>query len=69
MEFLDPNLTKDSNLSLQAIHRFFYQRFLKKTILFSGFKNPYKKTKKIESIYSILENQKMRAENQTKTGG
>jgi hypothetical protein len=54
MEFLDINLTKDSSLFLHAIHGPFYLRILQKTILFSGFKNPYKKihkTRKLESIY------------------
>jgi hypothetical protein len=53
MEFLDINLTKDSNLLLHAIHSAFYWRILKKTILFSGFQNPYKKiceTRKLKSI-------------------
>jgi hypothetical protein len=37
MEFLDINLTKDSSLLVHAIHSPFYWR---KTILFSGFKDP-----------------------------
>jgi hypothetical protein len=44
MEFLDISLTKDSSLLLHAIHSPFYWRILKNTILFSGFKNPYKKS-------------------------
>ncbi len=43
MEFLDINLTKGSGLLLYAIHRPSYWRILKKTIVYSGFKNPYKK--------------------------
>jgi hypothetical protein len=34
---------KDSSLLLHAIHSPFYWKILKKTILFSGFKNHYKK--------------------------
>ncbi len=45
MEFLDINLTEDSGLLLHAIHSSF---FLKKTRLFSGFKNPYKKIREKE---------------------
>jgi hypothetical protein len=41
MEFLDINLTKDLSLLPHAIHSSFYWRILKKTILLSGFKNPY----------------------------
>ncbi len=60
MEFLDINLTKDSSLLLSAIYSPFYWRILRKTILFSGLKNPYKQireTRKLESflIKSILE--------------
>ncbi len=43
MEFLDNNLTKDLSLLFRAIRSPFYWRILKKTILFSGFKNLYKK--------------------------
>ncbi len=43
MEFLDINLTKNSSLLLHAIHNPLYWQILKKPILFSGFKNPYKK--------------------------
>jgi hypothetical protein len=43
MEFVDINLTKDSSLLLNDIHSPFHLRILKKTILFSGFKNKYKK--------------------------
>ncbi len=53
LEFLDINWTKDSSLLLHDIHSPFYWRMIKKTILFSGFKNPYKnirEAKKIESI-------------------
>jgi hypothetical protein len=55
MEFLDINLTKDSNLLLDdAIHSLFYWRILKKTILFADAKNPYKKiceTRNLDSIH------------------
>jgi hypothetical protein len=55
MEFLGINLTKDSSLLLHAIHSHFYWQILKKTMLFSGFKNPFKNIretrKKIESIH------------------
>ncbi len=54
MEFLDINLTKDSRILLYAIHSPFYRCILKKTILFSGFKNHYKKiceNRKLESIH------------------
>ncbi len=40
---------------LHAIHYLFYWRILKKTILFFGFKNPYKKTAKQE-IWSLFIN-------------
>jgi hypothetical protein len=43
MEFLDINLTKDTRILLYAIHSPFNRCILKKTILFSGFKNHYKK--------------------------
>jgi hypothetical protein len=73
MEFLDINLTKDSNLLLNdAIYSPFYWRILKKTILFSDAKIPYKKiceTRKHDLFMnSILKNGKMRVENETKTG-
>ena len=42
MEVLDISLTKDSILFPHAAHSPFYWRILKKTILFSSFKNPYK---------------------------
>jgi hypothetical protein len=51
MEFLDIILTKDS--SLHAIHSPFYWRI--KTILFSGFKNPYEKIREIRKLESIHE--------------
>ncbi len=54
MELLDINVTKDSRFLLHAIHSPFYWRILKKTILFSGFKNSHKKickTRKLESIH------------------
>ncbi len=43
MEFLDINFKKDSSHLLHAIHSSFYWRILKKTKLFFGFKNTYKK--------------------------
>jgi hypothetical protein len=49
MEFLDIKLTKDSSLLLHAIYSPSYWRVLKKTKLFSGFKNPYKKSTKHEN--------------------
>jgi hypothetical protein len=53
MEFLDINLKDDSSLLFNAFHSSFYWRILKKTKLFSGFKNPYKKSVKQElSRYS-----------------
>jgi hypothetical protein len=58
MKFLNINLTKWSSLLLRAFHS--SSNVLKKTILYSGFKNPYKKSAKQEKG-------KMRAENQTKT--
>ncbi len=74
MEFLDINLTKDSRLLKSfghAIHSPFYWRILKKSILFSGLKNPHKNSAKPENsrlcMNSILQNGKMRVENQTKT--
>jgi hypothetical protein len=44
IEFLDISLAKDSSLLLRAIHSPSYWRILKKTILYFGFKNPYKKS-------------------------
>ncbi len=43
MEFLDINLTKYTSLLLRAIHSPFYWQILKKTKLFSGINNLYKK--------------------------
>jgi hypothetical protein len=55
MEFLDMNLTKDLSLLLSAIYSLFDWRILQITILYSGFKTPYKKkileTRKLESIH------------------
>jgi hypothetical protein len=42
-------LTKDSSLLFYAIYNPFYWRILKKTILYSGFKNTYKKSAKQEN--------------------
>jgi hypothetical protein len=49
MEFVDISLTKDSILFLHAIHSPLYWRLIKKTILFSVFGKPYKKTAKQEN--------------------
>ncbi len=53
MKFLDVILTKDSSIFLHAFHSPFYWRILKKSKLFSGFKNPYKNpwNKELESIH------------------
>jgi hypothetical protein len=51
MEFLDINITKNSSLSLHAIHSPFCWW---KTIIYSGFNNSYKKileTRKLESTH------------------
>jgi hypothetical protein len=56
MELMDISLKKDLSLLLHALHSFFYWRILKKTILFSGFQNSYKKfseTRKPESIHEL----------------
>jgi hypothetical protein len=50
MEFLDINLSKDSSLLLLAIHRPFYWRIFKKTILHCGFHNPYKKIRERKKL-------------------
>jgi hypothetical protein len=50
MEFLDINLTKDSSLLLHAILSLPTSGFLKKTGLFFGFKNTYKKSAKQEIL-------------------
>jgi hypothetical protein len=57
MKFLDTNLAKDLSLLLHAIRSPFYRRIFKKTTLFSGLKNPYKKIcelRKLESIHESL---------------
>ncbi len=46
---MDINLTKDSSLLLHAILSLFYCRILQKTILYSGYKTPYKKSSKQEN--------------------
>ncbi len=56
MEFLDINLTKASSLLIHAIHSPFYWRISKKTILFPGFKNPYKKSTKQEKLSLFTKN-------------
>jgi hypothetical protein len=53
IDFLDIGFTKGSSLLFHALHSLIYWRILKTTILFSGFKNPYKKiyeTRQLESI-------------------
>ncbi len=71
MEFLDIILTKDSSLLLHAFHSLSTGGFLKKTRLYSGFKNTYKKSAKPKNsslfVKSILWEEKMWVENQTKT--
>ncbi len=49
MEFWDINLTKDSGIFLHAIHSVSTGGFLKKTRLYSGFKNTCKKSAKQEN--------------------
>jgi hypothetical protein len=72
MEFLDNKFDKrvESFAPCYAQSLKLYLRILKKTILFSGFKNPYQKSAKQEDsslfMNSILKNEEMRAENQTK---
>ncbi len=54
MVFLVINLTKTRDFCSMLLIVLFTGGFLKKTILFSGFKNPFKKireTRKLESIY------------------
>jgi hypothetical protein len=67
MEFLDINLAKDSSLLLRAIHNPFYWRIFKKIILFSGLKKSANKENLSLFMKSILENEKIRVENQTKS--
>jgi hypothetical protein len=54
LKFLD-KLTKDLSLLHHAIHSPIYWGILKKTILFSGFKKPYKKFREIRELESIHE--------------
>ena len=64
----DINFTKDSSISLHAIHSPICWQILKKTILFSDAKNPYKKiceTRKVKPIHE--QHEAKRVENQTKT--
>jgi hypothetical protein len=49
VEFLDISFTKNSTLLLNDVQSRFYWRIFKKTILFSGFKNPNKKSAKQEN--------------------
>jgi hypothetical protein len=61
MEFLGISFTKDSSLLLHAIHSHFYWQVLKKTMLFSGFKNPFKKireTRKLDFVEGTNEGRK-----------
>jgi hypothetical protein len=54
IEFLDTIFKKIWSLLLHAIQSPFYWRILKKTILFSGFKNRYQtihEKRKLESIH------------------
>ncbi len=46
MEILDINLTKNSSLLLHDIYSPLFWSILKKTILLSGFNNPYKNPQK-----------------------
>ncbi len=55
MEFFDINLTKDSSLLFHAFHSPFYCQILKKTILYSGFKNTYKKIREARKFEFIQE--------------
>ncbi len=75
IEFLDISLTKDSSLLLHAIRILFYWRILQKTIIYSGFKNPYKKireTRKLECIHEWpfvkFKNEGRNPETSTKNG-
>jgi hypothetical protein len=54
MEFMNIHLTKDSSLLL--MHSLFYWRILKKIILFSGFKNPYRQNPQNKKLESLNEN-------------
>jgi hypothetical protein len=54
--FLDINLTNDfPSILSHAIHSPFYWRILKKSILFFGFKNPFKKIRETRKLKSIHE--------------
>ncbi len=66
MQFLDITLTKDSSLLLYDVHSPFYWRIFKKIVLFSGFKNSYKKIRETRELY-FLERKIWLVENQTKT--
>jgi hypothetical protein len=52
---LDITLTKDSSLLLHAIHSPFFWRILKKTILYTGFNNPYTKIRETRKPQFIHE--------------
>jgi hypothetical protein len=55
IEFLDIKLTKDLSLLLCAFHSPFYWQILQKTVLFSGFKKPYRKIRETRNLKSIHE--------------
>jgi hypothetical protein len=56
MEFWDVNLTKDSSLLHHATHSLSTGAFSKKTRLYSGFKNTYKKIRKKTRNSSLFMN-------------
>jgi hypothetical protein len=55
IKFLDINLIKGSSLLLHVIPGPTYWRILKKTILFSDLKNPYKKIRETRILESFHE--------------
>ncbi len=58
IEFLDINLTKNSIYLLHAVHSNFCWRIFKKTILFSGFKNPQNKKTRVYSWIAFCRTEK-----------
>jgi hypothetical protein len=57
MEFMNISLSKDLSILLHAIHSLSTAGFLKKTRLYSGFKNTYIKileTRKLEGILEFM---------------
>jgi hypothetical protein len=64
LKFSDISLTKYSSLLLHAIHRPDFWWILKKTRLFSGFKNPDKKIREIRKLESIHEERFVGLENE-----